>query len=108
MTVKKYEGNATGWVHGVSYDFKLDFNIIAGKFSILVKEGATTLWDTTITDSTFTAGQFGFDNYSQRNVKYAGFEQQGGVIVDTPEPGILSLFGLGLLGLYGIRRRQIS
>ena len=95
-----------GWGHGISYDFKLVFNVVAGEFTIVVKQGATELWNVTVVDSTFTAGQFGFYNFSQQNVKYAGFTQEGGVIVDTPEPGMLGLLGFGLLGLYSLRRRQ--
>lgn len=95
-----------GWVHGISYDFKLVFNVVAGEFTIVVMQGATELWNVTIMESTFTAGQFGFYNFSQQNVKYSGFEQEGGVIVDAPEPGMLGLLGFGLLGLYSLRRRQ--
>ena len=101
-------GASKGWADNTSYDFKLDFNLTSGEFSILVKQGMTELWNVTVMDSTFTAGQFGFYNFSQGNVKYAGFTQEGGIIVDTPEPGMLSLLGFGLLGFYAVRRRQVA
>jgi hypothetical protein len=107
MTVlAQNHGSTKGWLDGVLYDFKLDFNLTAGEIHVVVKDGGTTLWDVTVTDTTFTAGQFGFYNFSQEKVRYAGFEQTGGVIVPTPQPGTLAIFGLGLAGLGFARRRR--
>ncbi len=101
------QDSTMGWADNTVYDFHLDFNQNPGEIHVVVTEGAITLWDVTVTDSTFTSGQFGFYNYSQADVRYSGFEQTGGVIVDViPAPGAALLAGLGACFAGWMRRRR--
>jgi len=111
MTILAQNQSSTaGWADNVLYNFYLDFNTTTtpGDFNIVVKEGASTLWDVTVNDTMFTSGEFGFYNYSQQNVRYAGFEQTGGVIVGpaVPEPATMLLFGTGMIGAFLRKRRR--
>lgn len=103
----KNQGADKGWETSKLYTFHLDFNLNPGEIHVIVKDGAVTLWDTTVIDNTFTGGQFAFYNNSQANVRYAGFEQTGGVpAIPEPETYALMLGGLALLGLVARRRRR--
>ena len=95
-------GGTKGWVDETLYNFHLDFNVVTDELTIIVKEGLTELWNVTVVDTTFASGQFGFYNYSQQVVRYAGFEQDGGVVI--PEPAPLALFLMGAFGI-GLARR---
>ncbi len=68
--------SSAGWADYQLYNFHLDFNLTPGTFTINVTDSSNNiLWDVTVNDTTFTGGQFGFYNYSQGQVRYAGFEQ---------------------------------
>jgi len=103
-------GNTKGWADYAMYDFHLDFNVnYAGEIHIVVKQDDTVLWDVAETDTTFSSGQFGFYNFSQQTVRYAGFEQEGRVVV----PETSSLIVWSLLGALGAaigwyRRRRTA
>jgi len=89
-------GSGKGWADNTTYKFILDFSA-NGTFNIKVQNenGTITLWDATVTDSSYTSGQFGFYNFSQEQVEYNGFTQTGGVIlsfVDDSKPGVPELY----------------
>ncbi len=87
-------GSTKGWGNSSTYDFHLDFE--PGQFNIIVSQGTTELWNTTVKDNTWTSGEFGFYNFSQEQVQYEGFVQTGGeVIPESSVIGFLSFAGLG-------------
>ncbi len=56
-------------------------------------------------NGTFENGSFGFYNFSQPRVNYAGIEENVVTLPAIPEPTTLLLFGSGLIGLAGFRRK---
>jgi hypothetical protein len=108
MTVLATNHSSTaGWVDNRLYTFHLDFDLTPGDIHVVVMDGATTLWDVSVHDTTFAGGEFAFFNNSQQNVRYAGFVQTGGVpVVPEPETYALMLAGLGALGWATRRRRR--
>ena len=105
MEILATNHTSNGWNDNVLYNFHLDFNLIPGEIHIVVKQGVTELWNVTVNDTTFSAGQFGFYNNSQQAVRYAGFE-----ITPVPEPETYAMLlaGLGLLGFMACRRKVIA
>ena len=95
--------SSKGWADNVLYNFHLDFNVNPGEIHIVVKQGATELWNVTVVDTSFTSGQFGFYNNSQENVRYAGFEVTP---VPEPETYAMLLAGLVLTGFAARRRKE--
>jgi hypothetical protein len=110
MTVlARNQTGTNGWVDNRLYNFHLDFNLNPGEIHIVVRDGAVTLWDTTVNDTTFGGGQFGFFNNSQQDVRYAGFVQTGGLpVTPVPEPETyaLMLAGVGAVAWAARRRRR--
>jgi hypothetical protein len=108
MTVLATNHSTTaGWVDNTLYNFHLDFDVNPNELHIVVMQGATVLWDQKVNDSTFSGGQFGFFNNSQQNVRYAGFEQTGGIPLHAnPEPQTYALMLLGLADTGWIARRR--
>ena len=88
---------ATGWATGTTYEFTFDF----GPNDLEVFVDSVKELDIT---GSFNNGSFGFYNFSQAGVTYAGFEQDQGSFV--PVPAAAWLFGSGLIGLVGVARRK--
>lgn len=91
----------TGWADHTEYSFDLKFT------ASLIEVWVDNVLEISYAGS-FTDGAFGFYNYSQANVIYAGITED---IIPDPTPAIplpaslpLMLVGLGALGL--IRRKQ--
>jgi len=95
----------TGWDDNTSYDFQLNFT------SSLVEVFVNGALELSVT-GVFEDGGFGFYNYSQTNVRYAGVTTD--VIPDpidppvapVPLPASLPLLLAGLGGFAAMRRRK--
>ncbi|TAJ72527.1 MAG: PEP-CTERM sorting domain-containing protein [Phenylobacterium sp.] len=93
---------STGWADFTTYTFDIEYTATNLKVAV----NGVTQFDL---DGTFGDGRFGFYNYSQANVTYAGIEDRilpptGGV----PEPGawVMMILGFGAAGTM-IRRRAV-
>lgn len=88
----------TGWVHGQTYTFDITFT--SGLVEVFVN-GEKEL----SVNGAFSDGSFGFYNFSQQRVTYAGIEE-GVAPVPLPATGLLLVGALGGFGL--MRRRKKS
>lgn len=103
-------GSDKGWEDNTVYNFSLGYT----DTSITITLDGGIFDDATVIDVdglTNSAGRFGFYNYSQAAVTYAGFEEQTctsncGSTTEVSEPATLALFGLGLMGLVATRKKQ--
>ncbi|MCG2841861.1 PEPxxWA-CTERM sorting domain-containing protein [Sandaracinobacter sp. RS1-74] len=96
---------STGWVDYQEYSFDLEFT--ASNVKVYVN-GILEL----DVDGSFTDGAFGFYNYSQQNVIYAGIRED--VLPPDPTPGVpepatwaMLILGFGAVGLSARRRRAV-
>jgi hypothetical protein len=100
---------STGWIDNTTYSFDIihTASLIEVKVNDIV-ELSVTATQAGVTE--FGDGAYGFYNYSQENVQYAGITDR--VIVppttSVPEPSTLAIFALGFAGLFSrkLKRNQ--
>jgi hypothetical protein len=96
-----------GWEDNVLYDFEILYQ--ANRIRIDIAGGAfgdgTTIFDIA---GEFPDGAFGFYNYSQASVRYAGLTEEATPppVNNVPEPGTLGLLLAGLSLIAAGRRRR--
>jgi len=88
----------TGWADHTEYLFEIIFNATNIQVSVDGVEQFNI-------NGTFENGSFGFYNFSQPHVRYAGITED--IAPSVPEPSAIILMGLGMLGL-GLRRKRIN
>ena len=106
---------STGWADNTTYSFDLVFT--SDLIQVYVDDVLEL--DVSATDAgvaSYNDGAFGFYNYSQDTVLYAGITEDDDIIIDpppppppptgVPEPETLAMFALGLIGLALRARKQ--
>lgn len=87
---------STGWLDNTTYDFKLDFT------SEVIRVFVNDVLELEVF-GTFANGAFGFYNFSQPSVRYAGITSEVIPPSEIPIPGTLALMLTGFGGLGGLR-----
>jgi len=87
---------STGWGDNTTYSFDLIFT------ASLIEVKVNGITELSI-GGLFNNGSFGFYNFSQGNVLYAGIEEN--IVPAVPVPAALFMFAPVLLGFMGFRRR---
>lgn len=88
-----------GWADHTQYLFEIIFTAN----NIQVSVDGVEQFDV---NGTFENGSFGFYNFSQQNVRYAGITED--IVPQVPIPASIWLFVSGLIGLAGMMRKKIS
>lgn len=93
----------TGWEDNTTYDF--DLNFTSSYISVYVND----VLELYITGS-FSDGAFGFYNFSQQEVRYAGITEDIAPPSEVPLPAALPLLlsGVGALGFFGRKKRKAA
>jgi hypothetical protein len=92
---------STGWADGVEYLFEIDFT--ASNVTVNVNGVEQFNINGTISD-----GAFGFYNYSQARVEYAGITTAALPAIPEPASWAMLVSGFGLIGGTLRRRRQVA
>jgi hypothetical protein len=91
---------STGWLDNTKYSFDLIFT------STQIQVSVNDIVQLSI-NGLFNNGSFGFYNFSQTNVLYAGIEERTAPpIGEVPVPAAVFMFAPALLGFLGLRRRK--
>lgn len=96
-------GGGQGWADNTAYDFELTFQ--DSLLTIVIDGGAFTNQTIFSVAGSYSAGSFGFYNFSQANVRYAGITEDVAP-PSIPEPSSIALLALGMVGI-GFRRKVI-
>ena len=105
-------GAGKGWADNTVYDFKLTYQTTQTTIEVGPDGGPlATIFTATPADfglTQFTAGRFGFFNYSQSNVRYQGFTQAAAPDPNTaiPLPAAAWMLGAGVAAVAGLRARR--
>lgn len=102
-TLASDTGAGRGWQDNVEYAFELTYQ--DNLLTVVIDGGLFN--DETIFSlaGTYSAGSFGFYNFSQANVRYAGITEVVAPPTGVPLPGSLVLVGAGLLGFRAFSRK---
>lgn len=97
-------GSDYGWLDDTEYAFQILYQANRIKINIAGGQFGSDGLEVFDIAGTFADGRFGFYNYSQQDVRYAGLTQEDTPPSgDVPIPAPLALLGIGMLA-FGFRR----